>query len=330
MKQLSTRRTLAKVALVAAVLGLTWALSTGPAKSEILNSATRQYTGYTRPGSPNDKVDGGKIVWAANIDKGVLKNGLGGTIYFAVFDMTGGAQGDVWGTGVKYFNASFKPGLDFAGESSPTLDTSARYLYLYQVVMALLRGAGDAKTPFKFLVLSVGLDIVLNPILIFGLGPVPRLGIAGSALATLIANVVSLVALVLYLYRHVLELKLKDVVLLGVTVGNFALEDVKEILGGHELCPLWTKVRVFFEKNYPEDKQYPLIEAVVQEFHQVDRDGQTLRYDRQKDLKKRRYDKLPQYISVTNLRTTMDAVYNHLDFAYAGVLDWWDAGQGGE
>lgn len=135
---------------------------------------------------------------------------------------------------------------------------------------------------------------------------------------------------VLYLYRHVLELKLKDVVLLGVTVGNFALEDVKEILGGHELCPLWTKVRVFFEKNYPEDKQYPFIEAVVQEFHQVDRDGQTLRYDRQKDLKKRRYDKLPQYISVTNLRTTMDAVYNHLDFAYAGVLDWWDAGQDGE
>jgi putative MATE family efflux protein len=67
--------------------------------------------------------------------------------------------------------------------------------------MAVLRGAGDAKTPFLFLAVSVALDIVLNPLLIFGWGPVPRLGVAGSALATLSAQVVSLVALVVYLYR---------------------------------------------------------------------------------------------------------------------------------
>ena len=90
------------------------------------------------------------------------------------------------------------------------------FLYLYQVIMALLRGAGDARTPFKFLVLSVGLDIVLNPILMFGVGPVPRFGIAGSALATLIANVVALVSLVLYLYRrhHPLCLRGADLKLL--------------------------------------------------------------------------------------------------------------------
>ena len=76
------------------------------------------------------------------------------------------------------------------------------FLYLYTFVMAVMRGAGDSRTPFKFLLLSVGLDIVLNPLLIFGLGPVPRLGIGGSALATLIANAVSLVALLLYLYRR--------------------------------------------------------------------------------------------------------------------------------
>ena len=59
------------------------------------------------------------------------------------------------------------------------------FLYLYTYVMAVLRGAGDSRTPFRFLLLSVGLDIGLNPLFIFGLGPVPRLGIAGSALATL-------------------------------------------------------------------------------------------------------------------------------------------------
>jgi putative MATE family efflux protein len=76
------------------------------------------------------------------------------------------------------------------------------FLYLYTFVMAVMRGAGDSSTPFKFLLLSVGLDIVLNPLFIFGWGPVPRLGIAGSALATLIANAVSLVALIAFLYRR--------------------------------------------------------------------------------------------------------------------------------
>lgn len=75
------------------------------------------------------------------------------------------------------------------------------FLYLYTYVMAVLRGAGDSRTPFRFLLLSVGLDIALNPLFIFGLGPVPALGIAGSALATLVANAVSFVALVAYLYR---------------------------------------------------------------------------------------------------------------------------------
>ncbi len=75
-------------------------------------------------------------------------------------------------------------------------------MYLYAFVMMSLRGAGDSKTPFRFLLLSVGLDIVLNPLFIFGLGPIPALGIAGSATATLIANVVSLVAILVHLYRR--------------------------------------------------------------------------------------------------------------------------------
>ncbi len=75
-------------------------------------------------------------------------------------------------------------------------------LYLYAFVMMCLRGAGDSKTPFYFLLLSVGLDVGLNPLLIFGLGPFPRLGIAGSATATLIANVISLAALLAHLYRR--------------------------------------------------------------------------------------------------------------------------------
>src|SRR5207302_1820454 len=75
-------------------------------------------------------------------------------------------------------------------------------LYMYAFVMGVLRGAGDSKTPFYFMLLSVGIDIALNPVFIFGLGPIPRLGIAGSALATFVAQAVSLFALIRHLYRR--------------------------------------------------------------------------------------------------------------------------------
>jgi putative MATE family efflux protein len=74
--------------------------------------------------------------------------------------------------------------------------------YGFFFINAALRGAGDSKTPFYYLVLSVGLDIVLNPVFIFGVGPMPALGIAGSATATLVAQVVSLLALVRHVYKR--------------------------------------------------------------------------------------------------------------------------------
>ena len=91
-------------------------------------------------------------------------------------------------------------------------------LYMYAFVGAVLRGAGDSKTPFYFMLLSVGIDIALNPVFIFGLGPIPRLGIAGSALATFVAQSVSLAALIRHLYRrdHILCLHQRELALLKV------------------------------------------------------------------------------------------------------------------
>ncbi|UYK79660.1 MATE family efflux transporter [Xanthomonas sacchari] len=85
-------------------------------------------------------------------------------------------------------------------------------LYTFAFLSAALRGTGDSRTPFRFLLLSVALDIGFNPLLLFGLGPFPKLGIAGAAWATLIAQAVSLTGLLLYLRhkRHVLWLGRRD------------------------------------------------------------------------------------------------------------------------
>ena len=75
------------------------------------------------------------------------------------------------------------------------------FLYMFSFLSAVLRGTGDTRTPFVFLMLSVVLDIGLNPLLIFGLGPFPKMGIAGSSTATLVANVIALIAMLFWL-RH--------------------------------------------------------------------------------------------------------------------------------
>ncbi|HEX9947273.1 MAG TPA: MATE family efflux transporter [Allosphingosinicella sp.] len=75
--------------------------------------------------------------------------------------------------------------------------------------MMALRGSGDALTPLWFMVLAVILDSGLNPVFILGLGPAPRLGIAGAATATVIANYISLAALLVYVYARDLPLRLR-------------------------------------------------------------------------------------------------------------------------
>nr|WP_299849897.1 MATE family efflux transporter [Sphingomonas bacterium] len=72
-----------------------------------------------------------------------------------------------------------------------------------------LRGSGDSITPMWFMVLSVVIDSTMNPVLIEGLGPFPRMGIAGSATATLLAAAVSSLGLLIYLYARDLPIRLR-------------------------------------------------------------------------------------------------------------------------
>ena len=87
---------------------------------------------------------------------------------------------------------------------------------LLTFVMTVLRGAGDSRTPFYFMLLAVLLDVALNPLLIAGIGPFPRLGIAGSATSTLVGQTVSVAALLALLYarKHPLRLAGADLALL--------------------------------------------------------------------------------------------------------------------
>ncbi len=69
-------------------------------------------------------------------------------------------------------------------------------MLLFFMLTSALRAAGDARTPLRLGVTMTVMNVVLNLILIPGLGPIPAMGTAGSALGTVIASsTVSLYAL---------------------------------------------------------------------------------------------------------------------------------------
>ncbi len=84
-------------------------------------------------------------------------------------------------------------------------------MFLPFITGSALRGSGDAYTPTKILGFATTLNIILDPLFIFGLGGFPRWGVAGSALATVISQGVGALILLYILFRgrSVLHLNLE-------------------------------------------------------------------------------------------------------------------------
>ncbi|NQX76657.1 MATE family efflux transporter [Gilvibacter sp.] len=103
-------------------------------------------------------------------------------------------------------------------------------IMLLFLINAVFRGAGDAAVAMRVLIFSNVLNIILDPLLIFGWGPVPGFGVQGAAIATTIGRGSAVIFQLLILFYGWSRIKVgfKDILIRGSEMINL----VKVSLGG--------------------------------------------------------------------------------------------------
>ena len=89
------------------------------------------------------------------------------------------------------------------------------FVFIGFIFSMVMRGVGDTMTPMKVNVFTLALNAILDPLFIFGFGPVPKLGVEGAAIATALSNFVASLIAVLILtkgWKHI-HIHLSDLVL---------------------------------------------------------------------------------------------------------------------
>ena len=99
------------------------------------------------------------------------------------------------------------PLFTLLGADETTLPVIHRYMRIYywggiflvvpMITNSVLRSSGNAKTPAMIMTFAAVVNIILDPILIFGLFGMPRLEVEGAAIATVLANAGTMVASIL-------------------------------------------------------------------------------------------------------------------------------------
>ncbi len=128
---------------------------------------------------------------------------------------------------------TIRPLFRLMGATSEVLPLIEEYMSIWYLGMPFviipmvgnnaIRATGDTKTPALIMFTAIVVNITLDPLLIFGPGPFPRLELKGAAIATVIARAVTMIVAFYVLYR-------RDKMV------TFAKPEIKDVMGS------WKKI----------------------------------------------------------------------------------------
>jgi putative MATE family efflux protein len=99
--------------------------------------------------------------------------------------------------------------MDYAIEYMVITSYGAPVMILMLVMSSLFRGSGDVVKPMVIAISSSVINIILDPLMIFGIGPFPEMGIAGAAWATVIAESWGALLGLYYIFAHKTSFRIK-------------------------------------------------------------------------------------------------------------------------
>ena len=89
---------------------------------------------------------------------------------------------------IAFFNLGETSIINMAESYLLIVSLGLNFFFINPICTAIFNGYGDSKTPFIINTLGLICNMVLDPLLIFGFGPIPRLEVAGAAIATIFAQ----------------------------------------------------------------------------------------------------------------------------------------------
>lgn len=89
---------------------------------------------------------------------------------------------------IGFFNLKSDDIINNASSFLGIISLGMVFFFLSPVLTAIFNGHGDSRTPFIISTIGLAINIVLDPLLILGIGPFPRLGVSGAAIATIFAQ----------------------------------------------------------------------------------------------------------------------------------------------